>query len=49
MYISIGCRHVLQHTCMKREQRGSQGMGVVSNNWFDRAVLSIIHMFQPSC
>ena len=29
--------------------RGSQGMGVGSNNWFDRVLLSIIDMFKPSC
>ena len=32
-----------------REQRGSQGMGVVSNNCFDRVLLSILHIFKPSC
>ena len=29
--------------------RGSQGMGIVSNNWFDRGLLSILYMFKPSC
>ena len=27
----------------------SQGMGVVSNNWFDCVLLLILHMFKPSC
>ena len=30
-------------------ERGCQGMGVVSNNCFDRVLLSIIHTFKPSC
>ena len=29
--------------------RGSPGMGVVSDSWFDRVSLSIIYMFRPSC
>ena len=29
--------------------KGSQGMGVVSNDWPDRALLSILYMFKPSC
>ena len=29
--------------------KGSQGMGVESNHWFDRVLLSILYMFQPSC
>ena len=32
-----------------RELRGSQGIGVVSNNWFDRVLLSIRYMCKPSC
>ena len=28
--------------------RGSQGMGVVSDNWFDSVLLSIPYMFEPS-
>ena len=32
-----------------RELRGSQGMGVVSNNWLDCVLLSIVYMFKPSC
>ena len=31
-----------------RELRGSQGMGVVSNSWFDYVLLSILYMFKPS-
>ena len=31
-----------------RELRGSRGLGVVSNNWFDGVLLSILYMFQPS-
>ena len=27
--------------------KGSRGMGVVSNNWSDRALLSILYMFKP--
>ena len=30
------------------ELRGSQGTGVVSDNWFDRVLLSILYMFKPS-
>ena len=30
----------------QREPRGSQGMAVVSNNWFDRALLPILHMLK---
>ena len=33
----------------QRELRGSQGMGVVSDNWFDCVLLSILYMFKPSC
>ena len=33
----------------QRELRGSRGMGVVSNNWFDRVLLSILCIFEPSC
>ena len=29
-------------------QRGSQGMGVVSNNWLVCVLLSMIYMFKPS-
>ena len=29
--------------------KGSQGMWVVSNVWFDRVLLSISYMFKPSC
>ena len=32
----------------QREVRGSQGMGVVSNNWLVRDWLSIAYMFKPS-
>ena len=32
-------------TTFKRQLRGSQGMGVVSNNWLDRVLLSILYMF----
>ena len=28
---------------------GSQGMGVVSDNRFDRVSLSILYVFKPSC
>ena len=28
---------------------GSQGLGVVSNNWLDRVLLSILYMLKPSC
>ena len=28
--------------------RGSQGMGVVSDDWLDRVLLSILYMFKPS-
>ena len=31
----------------KREVRGSRGMGF--DDWFDRVLLSILHMFEPSC
>ena len=27
--------------------RGSQGMGVVGNNWFDGVLLSILYRFKP--
>ena len=30
------------------ELRGSQAMGVASNNWFDRGLPSILYMFKPS-
>ena len=36
-------------TNLKRELRGSQGMGVVSYSWFDRVLLPILYMFKPSC
>ena len=29
--------------------KGFQGMGVVSNNWFDCVLLSIVYMLKPSC
>ena len=32
-----------------RELRGSQGTGVVSNNWLDRVLRSVPYMFKPSC
>ena len=28
---------------------GSQGMGVASNSWFDRALLLIVYTLKPSC
>ena len=34
---------------IERELRGSQGMGVVLNNWFDHVFLSILYRFKPSC
>ena len=34
---------------LHRELRGSQGMGVVRNSWFDCVLLSIIYMCKPSC
>ena len=34
--------------CLKGT-RGSQGMGVLSDSWFDAALLSVRHMFEPSC
>ena len=37
------------HRARVEGARGSQGMGVVSNNWFDRVLLPILHMFKPSC
>ena len=39
--------HAIQ-PCVYRELRGCQGMGVVSNNRFDRALFSILYMFKPS-
>ena len=36
-------------TYIQRGLRGSQGMGVVSNNWFDGVLLSTLHVFKPSC
>ena len=33
----------------QRELRGSRGMGVVSSNSFDRALLSVLYMLKPSC
>ena len=35
---------------LKRELRGpqGQGMGVVSNTWFDRVLLSTLYMSEPS-
>ena len=33
---------------IQRELRGSQGVGVMSNNWPDRILLSILCMFEPS-
>ena len=32
-----------------RELRLSQVTGVANNNWLDRVLLSILHMFKPSC
>ena len=29
--------------------KGAQGMGIVSNNWFDRDLLSVLCMFKPWC
>ena len=37
------------NTIIWRELRGSQGMGVVSNSWFVRVLLSSLHMLKPSC
>ena len=34
---------------IEREIRGSQRMGVVSNNWFDRVLLLVLYVFKPSC
>ena len=34
---------------VKRELRGSQGMGVVSSNPFDCVLLSTLYTFKPSC
>ena len=31
------------------ELRGAQRMGVGSNNWFERALLSTLYMLKPSC
>ena len=39
----------LKTSTFQRELRGSQGVGVVSNSWFDRALLSVLYMFKPSC
>ena len=39
----------LQEPKLKRELRGPQGLGVVSNSWFDRVCLSMLYMFEPSC
>ena len=41
------CRKSQAQVC--REVRGSQGTGVVSNNWLDRVLLSILYTFEPSC
>ena len=38
-----------RQTLFWKELRGSQAMGVVSNSWFDRALLSVLCMFRPSC
>ena len=35
--------------CFERELWWSHGIGVVSNNWFDCVLLSIIYMFKISC
>ena len=32
----------------EREPRGSQGMGVVSNDWFAFVLLSILYTFKPT-
>ena len=34
---------------LQRELRGSRGVGVVSNNWFNRVLLPILYIFEPSC
>ena len=48
-----GCRRtgreVVCHASVYREPRGYQGMVVVSSNWFDCVLLSILYMFKPSC
>ena len=53
---SAGCpsvfdpaRHTNRRTLFQGELRGSQGMGVVSNSWFDRALLSVLYMSEPLC
>ena len=35
--------------CVYRERRGSQGMGVVSNNWSDLDLLPLRYMLKTSC
>ena len=39
----------LSRSILWRELRVSQGVGVASDDWFDRVLLSILHMFKPSC
>ena len=38
-----------EHVSVWREQRGSQGMGAVSDSWFDGVLLSILYIFKASC
>ena len=46
MSVHRGC---LVLSGFQRELRGSQGVGVASHKWFDRALLSFLYMFKPSC
>ena len=52
IYIIIGTRESRRAETPRislEGTKGSQGMGVVSSNWFDHILLSIIFMFKPSC
>ena len=40
---------ILYYNCNLEGTKWSQGMGVVSNNWFDCGLLSILYIFKPSC
>ena len=44
---SMSGRTAKQLSWIYRELRGSQGMGVVSNNCFDRVLLPILHICSP--
>ena len=47
MYVYTCCCGL--SVCFQRELRGSQGLGVVGNNWFDCGLPSLVYTFKPSC